>query len=441
MKSAPVLGLLSSLMAFSASANLLDELYQQALSYDAQFEGARADYAAALQAKPQLRASMLPQLNASATVRRARDEITASVIPQQIGSTSSTSLNASLRLSQPLFDWAGFARLRQMDESVAQAEVGLASAEQDLIVRTVSAYFDWLAAEDGLRFAQAEKQAIEQQLRQARSRYEVGLSAITDVQETQARFDAARAQEIAAASSLRSAREAVFLITGARPDNSVPLQVPLGASPPEPNSPDAWVDRAVAGNLNLKQAELASRIAREKVRETEAGHLPILVLFAEQTYADQTDTPQGLESESSAVGLQLDIPLFAGGGNQARTRESRFLFDRSMADLTRAQRETAQLTRDAYDGVVTGEIQVSALEQAVESATVALRAIEAGFRVGSRTSVDVLDAQRELFRAQRDLSRARYDYLLNILRLKQAVGSLSATDLAEIDALLVSNPS
>ncbi len=440
MKRAIPIGVILLFAGFSASANMLQELYQQAREYDAQFRGARAEYQAALQAKPQLRATMLPQLSATGTAQRARDKITQSVIPQQIGSSTSSSFSASLRLSQPLFDWAGFARLRQMDEQVARAEAGLASAEQDLILRTVGAYFDWLAAEDNLRFARAEKQAISQQLRQAQSRYEVGLSAITDVHEAQARFDASRAQEIAAASRLRSARESLQLITGQRPENAVPLQSPLKTEPPSPASPDEWAERALAHNLNLKQVELSSRLAREQVREAQAAYLPQLSLFAEQTYTDRSDTPQGLESEGSSIGLQLQVPLFAGGGNHARAKEKRFVYEQAQAELLLRQREAVQLTRDAYDGVVTGEVQVAALSQAVKSAGVALQAIEAGFRVGSRTSVDVLDAQRLLYGAQSDLARARYDYLLSVLRLKQAVGALAEPDLAALDQLLVQKP-
>ncbi len=436
MKRATSLLVLLYLSVAPAGANMLQDLYQQALDYDAEYSGARAQYQAALQAKPQLRATMLPQLNATGTAQRSRDEITESVIPQQEGSSTSTSYQASLRLSQPLFDWAGFARLRQMDEVQAQAEAGLASAEQQLIIRTVSAYFDVLAAEDSLRFARAEKEAIAQQLRQARSRFDVGLSAITDVQEAQARFDASRAQEIGAASTLRSARESLAVITGARPETTVPLRAPLQTDPPEPASPDAWVDQAMASNLDLKQAELNARIAREQVREQSAAYLPSLNLFAEHTYQDASDTPQQLKSERSAIGLQLDVPLFAGGGNHARVKERRYQYDKAEADRLRSQREVARLARDAYDGVVTGKVRVEALSQAVESAQVALKAIEAGFKVGSRTSVDVLNAQQELYRAQRDLSRTRYDYLLSVLRLKQAVGSLSAQDLQDIDALL-----
>ncbi len=441
MKRAIFLGLNLYLASFSSSANLLQDLYQQALEFDAQFQGERAQHQATLQAAPQLRASMLPQIAASVTAQRARDEVTQSAVPQQVGSAISNSYSASLSLSQPLFDWAGFARLRQMDERRAQAEAGLASAEQSLILRTVSAYFDLLAAADSLRFAKAEKEAIAQQLKQAKSRFEVGLSAITDVQEAQARFDASRAQEIAAASQLRSAREALGVITGQRPMMPAPLRAPLETAPPSPADPEAWVEQALTGNLDLKLRELNARITREQVREGQSAYLPTLNLFVRKSYQDASDSPQQLESESDSIGLQLDLPLFAGGGNHARVREKRHLHDKAAAEYLHSQRLTAQLARDAYDGVVTGEVQVQALSQAVKSAKVALKAIEAGLKVGSRTSVDVLNAQQELFRTERDLSRSRFDYLLSVLRLKQAVGALAASDLRDIDALLESGTS
>ncbi len=430
-------GLVLVFAAFSSSANMLDDLYQQALVYDAQYQGSRAEYQANLQSKGLLRSAILPQLTASGTAQRQLDEITASAIPQYVGKTYSNSFTASLTLNQPLFNWAAFAQYKQIGDRLGQAEAGLAAADQDLILRVTSAYFDWLAAEDSLRFAKAEKEAIGQQLQQAESRYEVGLSAITDVQEAQARYDASRAQEIAAASTLRSAREALQVITGNRPNEPQALKTPLSVVPPTPANPDAWVDQAMQNNLTLKQSEFSSRIAYQKIREQQSNQLPQLSLFAQHQISDQSDTPQGLESENSVVGLQLDIPLFSGGGALSAVREARYRHEQSEADLLRARRETVQLARDAYDGVVTGEVQVSALNQAVKSSEVALEAIEAGFKVGSRTSVDVLNAQRELFAAQRDLSRARYDYLLSILSLKQAVGALTYPDLQQVDAMLI----
>lgn len=438
MKLALVPGLIMLGTTLPASANLLSDLYQRAVQYDAQFQSDRARYEAALQARPQLRAGLLPSLTASGSATRQRDETSESnFVGFQPSTVYSTSYRANLQLIQPLFDWATFARFRQIDERIGQAQATYATASQDLILRTVGSYFDWLAAEDSLRFARAEKTSIEQQLRQARSRYEVGLSAITDVQEAQARFDLSRAQELAAASTLRSAREALRLITGEQPENSAALQTPLSTSPPEPANPDAWVEQALASNLVLKRAELGSRIAEEQVREQVSAHLPSLSLVGDYNFTDDTDSQLGRKAEIGTIGLQLQLPLFAGGANRSRVVESRHLYDGALADLDRARREARQLARDAYDGVTTGEAQVAALRQAVKSNEVALEAIQAGFNVGSRTSVDVLNAQRELFRAQRDLSRARYDYLLSVLRLKQSVGALDATDVDSIDALLV----
>jgi outer membrane protein len=273
-------------------------------------------------------------------------------------------------------------------------------------------------------------------LRQANSRYEVGLSAITDVQEAQARFDSSRAQELAAASSLRSSREALRVITGQYPDKPQTLRTPLSVEAPQPANPDAWVEQALQNNVALQTVLMNTRVAREQVRETESAHYPRWNLFAEHTINDLSDTPQQLDSKASTVGLQLEIPLFSGGGSWARSKQSQFKYQKAESELLRARRETSQQARDAYDGVVTGEVQVAAFAQASKSSGIALEALEAGFKVGSRTSVDVLNAQRELFRTQRDLSRARYDYLLSLLRLERAVGALSADDLQRIDRLL-----
>ena len=444
VKPAIVTGATLFFAALPASANLLSDLYQRAVQHDGQYQAALAQHQAALQARPQLRAGILPTLGASASYSRNRQDVQQTNFPGggSGGDSDSSevtffnSLTANLQLTQPLFDWGVFARLRQIDERIAQAEAELSAADQALILRTVSAYFDWLAAEDSLRFARAEKEAIQQQLKQAQSRYEVGLSAITDVQEAQARFDLADAQEISAASTLRSSREALRVITGDWPDAPALLRTPLETHPPEPANPDAWVEQALNSNLDLKAAELARGVAREQIREQRASQLPSLNLIGTHRYSDEADRLFGSKSEFSSIGLQLDLPLFSGGANLARVKEQRFLHDRAIALLDQARREARQGARDAYDGVVTGAAQVRALRQAVKSSEVARDAVVAGFDVGSRTSVDVLDAQRELFRAQRDLSRARYDYLLSILRLKQSVGALSVADVDRLDGML-----
>ncbi len=428
-----------ALLPAAASANLLAEIYALAIQSDPAFAAARANYEAAIEIRPQLRARALPQLGFSASLARQQQKTGETNTPalEEGVTVRGDIISANLQLTQPIFDWSIISSLRQIDERVGIAELNLHAAQQDLLIRVVSTYFDWLAAEDSLRFAKAEKSAIQQQLEQANNRFEVGLSAITDVQEAQARYDLALAEEIEAASQLRSAREAMTEITGEGFATPVPLRTPVGATPPEPANPDSWVERALRDNLDLQAAELSRAVAEATVRERIGGHLPTLNLDASYAFRDDTDLQFGRELDTTSIALRLDIPLFSGLATSSQVRQSRSELDRSHAQLEQTRRSILRQARDSYDGVTTGVSRVRALRQAVKSTETALEAVQAGFSVGSRTSVDVLNAQRELYRSQRDLSRARYNYLLSLLRLKQLVGALADEDLRQVDGMLV----
>ena len=337
-----------------------------------------------------------------------------------------------------MFDWTAFRRLNQSESQVAAAEAGYLADEQGLVLRVAEAYFDAVAAADALEFAVAEKRAISRQLEQAQKRFEVGLSAITDVQEAQARYDLTVAEEIEANRTLRTAQEALREITGVYPSNLPGLKADMPLTPPAPAKANAWVENALNGNLELAEAILNVDIAQGEIRAQEGGRLPTLGLQAGAGYSDQGGA-FGSETESASIGLLLDIPLYTGGRTSSLIRESKSRYIQQTALAEQTRRAVERQARDAYDGVLAGISRVKALGQAVKSSQTALEASEAGYRVGTRTSVDVLDAQRELYAARRDYARARYDYLINLLRLKQSTGQLLVDDLAEIDRLLASN--
>ena len=332
--------------------------------------------------------------------------------------------------------------LKKANKIVAQAEVDYLSAEQDLMVRVCNAYFDVLAAQDTLESEQAARAAIEKQLDQARKRYEVGLIAITDVQEAQAAFDQSIASEISAKRNLATTKELLREITDSYPEE---LQKPNTNMPlimPNPQSENEWVNTALQQNLNLLSAQVGTEVGRNEVNIQKSGHYPTLGLQASKRDMDNDSlrsdsgspfSPADTENISEGIGLQLNIPIYSGGQTSSRVRQAVAQHRAAKEKLERIARETTRKARDAYLGIISGIATVKALEQSVKSSTTALQATEAGYEVGTRTTVDVLDARRRLYSAQTNLAISKYDYLKNIIRLKQAAGTLSREDLTQIN--------
>lgn len=417
----------------AAQAESLLDIYEQAEQRDPVLNAAAADRRARLEAKPQSRSALLPNLNLGGSTVRERRDPRNSPVP----TAYATNLVYSLSLRQTLFRYDQFLQLQQADSRVAQAEADYAAATQDLIVRVAEAYFTTLGAHDNLAFAIAEKNAITRQLDQAKQRFDVGLTAITDVHEAQAAYDLAVSREIEARGLLDNAYEALRELTAGKPESLIPLDNKLPLLRPEPEVPDEWVATALAQNLNLVSALANLDTSKDEVRVQRAGHLPSLDMTADYTYLDQNfGGLTTLERNDASVGVELNIPIYQGGLTSSRTREARERFQQAQEQVEGARRSAERQTRDAYRGVLTDISQVHALDQALESTRTALRAQEAGLEVGTRTIVDVLNAQRELFGAERDRARARYTYLLNGLRLKQAAGILTREDLAQINQWL-----
>lgn len=421
------------LIPLQVNANELLRLYQQALQSDAQLQAAAAARDAAKEANPQAFAALLPQINAGYQVSKTFDDTQSSTGFSFKGDYISRGL--SLTLDQALYNHEAFARLKQSDIRGALADAGYRSTQQNLALRVATAYFNLLAAADSLRFADAEREAVERSLEQARQRFEVGLSAITDVQEAQARYDLTVAQKIQSEQVLASTRESLSEIVGTVPVAIAPLTDTIPLRNPAPDDVAAWVRAALENNPNLVSAQLQTEIAEKDIDIGRSGHYPTLGLQAQVTDGEQGGRFSSEQTQES-VSLQLRVPIYAGGAVSSRVDAARSVLKQRQAEQEAARRQAERQTKDAYQGVLTGIALVKAQKQAVVSNVTALESSEVGLQVGARTAIDVLNAQRELYRAQRDYSRARYDYLLNVLRLKLAAGRLDEPDLAEIDVLL-----
>lgn len=405
----------------------LSTVYQQAREYDAQFQAAEFDLLAARQNVPLARAAFLPQLSFGAEIGYT------TLADDGLGPFEETGL--SVILSQTLFNRSSGKTLDQAQIGVQQAEAQYAASGQALILRVATAYFDVLRAQADLEFSQSELEAISRQLEQAERRFDVGLVPITDVRSAQAQSDLAVAQEIAAANQLSTAREALLLISGVDPSLLTPLADDLPLNPPQPADIDAWVGLARQQNLELVIAQLAAESSATQIDIARADRYPTLDL---QGTAGTSSTEQiGREdAEVAELSLQLALPLYTGGQIRASVAQAKAQSRAAEQQLLVQERTTTQQTRDAYRGVEASISRVQALNQALLSTRQSAEAIEAGFRAGTRTSVDVLEALRDTFSALSDYSGARYDYIINSLNLKAASGSLSEDDLFAINRFL-----
>ena len=443
-----------------AGAASLLEVYQQALQSDPLIHEADARRMASLEAVPQARGSLFPQINAGGSWYKGNnsglqqeafqdpDNPTDVVFSTVDAESEFDGFGWNAELRQTLFRWDQFVGLKQAGKRVAKAEVDFEAAQQDLIVRVVIRYFDVLAAEDRLTSIHADRLAIARQLEQAKQRFEVGLIAITDVQESQAAYDQSVADEIQAKRELATAREFLREITGeyipslAAPTENFPLQSP------NPADEASWIDQAMVQNLALLSSRFSEDIARDEISFRRTGHYPTLDLVANYDTSD-TDisgvTIDGVLTQNpnfptgntrDSISVQFSVPIFQGGRTTSRVREAVYLHRASREQLQRVVRETERQTRDAYLGVLSEISRVNALAQAVKSSRTALEATQAGFDVGTRTIVDVLNSQRALYTAITNYYQSRYTYIGNVLRLKLAAGDLQIQDLEQIDRFL-----
>ncbi|MDP3844236.1 MAG: TolC family outer membrane protein [Oxalobacteraceae bacterium] len=412
------------IMLDAQAADLLNT-YQQALQNDAQYASARAALRAGQEQLPQARAGLLPSVGLSGINSRTEVEKR----PDINGSSY------KLELSQPLFRWANWQQYEQGKLAVALSEAQFAQTRQDLILRVSQAYFDVLAAQDTIGFVQAQKTAISEQLESAKQNFEVGTATITDTHEAQARFDLAVAQEYAAQSDLEIKRAALQQIVGSTPGELARLKTGVTLEAPQPARIDNWVSSAEQQNTGVIGSRIGLEIAQRDIAKNRAGHYPNVDLVASRSHGNQS-TGTSIAGNTNAIGVQWSIPLFAGFAITSQVREAIALEDKARFDLETARRNAAQGARQSYLGVTSGLAQVKALEAAEVSSLSALDANKLGYQVGVRINIDVLNAQQQLFSTRRDLSRARYDAIVNGLRLKSAAGTLQEQDLQLVNGFL-----
>ena len=349
-------------------------------------------------------------------------------------------------LKQNIFRWENWVALQRADAQVAQAEADYQAAQQDLMSRVAQRYFDVLASQDDLDAQQGALASVNRQLEQAEKRYEVGLIAITDVQEVRASHDSSAAAVIAAKRQVASAQEFLREITGDLFDTLARPIEPFELTNPDPISEDRWVEMALQQNLSLVSSRLAADIARENVSAARGGHFPSLDLVGSgyRVHSDansiNTDgTPYGsqsLDQTQRTIGIQLTFPLYSGGMVSSQVRQAVYQHRAAKERVERVARQTEHDARDSYLGVLSEISRVKALRRAVESNTTALNATEAGYEAGTRTAVDVVESRRLWIQAQTDYSRSRYDYMINVLKLQQAAGTLSEQSLNRLNTLL-----
>ncbi|MCX7552460.1 TolC family outer membrane protein [Marinicella sp. S1101] len=421
-----------------------------ALEKDPQLRAAKFNQEASLENRKQAMANFLPQVSGSWSKSQSDSE-TSFDDGRFNNPPKSESDGWDLSLNQSIYNHANFVRLKQADLQEARGYANYGIAAQDFLIRVAQNYFDVLTNIDAVRFAESEEKAIQRQLEQAEQRYEVGLAAITDVHEARAQYDGARASVISAKNVLDDAREALYEIT-------LQYYTDLNGLPDEFNqlklvNDDVryWEDLALQNNPTLAVAELDAEIAEKTMKIEQSGHYPTVSLSARRgRNNDAGRSFQDIDAEgnlivrniadsttdSNSINLTVNVPIYEGGRVSSLTRQAKLRYKAAMEDLDRITFSTVRNVRSALQNVEAGWSSVQARQLAVVSAKSAEEATAAGFEVGTRNIVEVLNSQRSLYQAQRDYSRAKYDYLLNVLRLKQAAGILEQADILTVNALL-----
>lgn len=434
---------LGSLTGACAWGQSLMQVYQQAQAQDAPFAAARKVLEAALEKLPQARAGLLPSLNLSATDNRQWGEASFSYEPFVERSLKSWSWTA--QLTQPLLRWGNWQAYLQADAQVRQAKAQFVAAEHELMLRTAQAYFDVLFAQESWRVALAQEQAVQEQLVLAQRNFDVGTGTVTDVHEARARRAQSQAQRVAARNELENRQAELGRLTGQEPGNLTSMRLAEGLPMLPPDLLEGWLAQAAAQSPQIQIQQAALEVARKEVDKTQAQHLPTLDLvlnrqanFNSGSLSSPADVATRVHQQQ--VGVQLNVPLFSGGATQSRVREALALQDKAREDLHHAQRTVASQVRQSYSGVVSGQAQVAALQEAVAAGRQAVEANKIGFRIGTRINPDVLNAEQQLYATLRDLTRARIETLMQGLRLKAAAGSLQPEDLAALDRLIEPGP-
>ncbi len=436
--------LLSGLFALSCirptiAANLL-QIYDQARLHDAQFQAARQAYRVTLENRPLARASLLPQINFVADTGRNNTQYRGMAFNGQSIPNFSPSYdinNYTLSLRQTVFNYADWLSLKQADQTVLAAKAKLADANQALILRVATAYFHVLTARDQIHYSQAEQKALERQLEQAKKRFEVGLVSSAEVKQALASSDLARAQTLQAQSALADAREALTVITDEPVERLAPLARKIPLVTPLPDKIKSWVNMTLQQNLSLVATRTHLVAERIGVNRARAVGYPVVSLIATRSHQNiESGALESGDTTNNTITLQLKVPLFTGWRITAQRDRAQYRYQQGRFELTYLQRQIVSRTRADFLNILSTMSQVQALRAAVTSNEISVKAAEAGYRVGTRTSVDVITAIADLYRARKEYSQARYTYLLDTLKLKKDTGILTDSDLERINAYL-----
>ncbi len=447
MRTRHAFGLLALLFCASTSqADSLNDIYQHALQNDHSFRAARAAYEAGLENKVIGRAGLLPTITGQVSWEE-RESGGGTLQPLTFeeaaadGTVISTQSGYTVNLTQPLFDLAAWHSYSQGKTDSKAASAEFKAAQQNLIIRTAEAYFDTLRAVDNFETSQAEEKALSHQLEQTKKRFEVGLTAITEVHEAQASFDNAVANRLLLEGQVGISFEALEVITGRSYQYLNPLKSNFPITRPDPQTREAWVEFAVNNNFGLAAASLRAESSRQLAKQGSAAHLPSLnanlsIFDTNREIESGGTTTSDIDSKGHSIGLTLNVPIFSGGATSAARRQAAQGYIQARETYLQTQRDTIQQARSLHLSVLTDVATVKARKQAITSSQSALDATQAGYEVGTRDLVDVLVSQRALYTAQRNYADTLYTYLLDTLRLKQVAGLLTEQDIVELDKWL-----
>lgn len=419
------------------AANLMD-VYKKALANDPKFKAARAQWLADRETLPIKKADLFPTLKASGNISRERSTGDSSFLLTDTTSFDNT-VAYSLTLNQPIFNFANWANVWGAQAIAKQAQATFMAAEEDLLIRTAQAYFNVLQAKDVLYYARANKESLERLLNQAKHKFDVGLTAITDLEETRANYDSAVSDEIKAINDLSNSFEQLNEITNFRYFDLDTVKADFPLISPQPNNIERWVKAAEQQNFDLVAARFAAMAARENVKVQNAGHLP--VLNAQGSYSYQYDSDfngNGVSNRAKKTfaGLGLEFPIYQGGKVISLTRQADYQYQVKLANQEQTHRSIVSNTRQTYLGILSNISKIKSDQQAIKSAQSALRATQASYTVGTRTMSDVLTSQTQLYQTQKNLAQDEYTYIVQLLKLKAFTGILDASDLKQINTWL-----
>ena len=420
--------------SISHAENLVD-VFESALVNDPQLLAEASAQRAIGELDAQATARFLPQLSLSANNGQIRRQASAQTFG---GEQEYNNHGYSLSLTQPLFRQENYVQNNQADIAIEQAHANYQVAEQALILRVAERYFDFLARQDEVQFSTTEKEANGKQLEQVQQRFDLGLATITDLSESRAGYDLANANVITAENELANSRERLLETSGLYLEGLAALKSDTPLVRPEPELSEQWVEVALKQNPNLRVVRKSKEDAQQVIALEKSGHYPSLDLVGEKNYTSQSDSGFGGSSKvnQQSLSIQFNLPIYEGGGVSSRVRQASHRLDEAMQNEEAQRRAVVRQSRVAFNGVISGISRVKALNQALVSGQKALESTEAGYEVGTRTTVDVLKVRRDLFRAKRDYASSRYEYILSSLRLKQAAGNLSPLDLTQINEWL-----